>query len=339
MPETRECKCGSALAHALITDRKAIPERLARSWSCWLASICNELLRAAALRGEAMVDGDAARGARGRRRAARFSRSSSSGSAICSSRGCATCTQNLFTEAIGIVAPELMPRRAEGQGSRASLRIPRTRLCAFASHAGRRCCGDQCSAGCGEAALSGCGDSLRRVPKSISNCSRPIARVRHLPAPYPRRARSRDRLRSLGGAVDPEDGIVIDPDSRLIAARVDPVCDDDDYFFFDSRRLWRAMDRIVCRIWPRAGRRKCSESTDAASLYRAAAGWQVQPADITVSLGVGENAAKRFGGRFRARIAADCSAKREPRFWWIKARAPKNAHAWKPRLQPGHAHA
>ncbi len=26
MPETRECKCGSALAHALITDRKAIPE-------------------------------------------------------------------------------------------------------------------------------------------------------------------------------------------------------------------------------------------------------------------------------------------------------------------------
>jgi 5'-methylthioadenosine phosphorylase len=27
MPETRECKCGSALAHALITDRKAIPDK------------------------------------------------------------------------------------------------------------------------------------------------------------------------------------------------------------------------------------------------------------------------------------------------------------------------
>ena len=26
MPETRECKCGSALKHALITDPKAIPE-------------------------------------------------------------------------------------------------------------------------------------------------------------------------------------------------------------------------------------------------------------------------------------------------------------------------
>lgn len=26
MPETRDCKCGSALSHALITDRKAIPE-------------------------------------------------------------------------------------------------------------------------------------------------------------------------------------------------------------------------------------------------------------------------------------------------------------------------
>jgi 5'-methylthioadenosine phosphorylase len=30
MPETRECKCGSALAHALITDRKAIPENTRR---------------------------------------------------------------------------------------------------------------------------------------------------------------------------------------------------------------------------------------------------------------------------------------------------------------------
>jgi len=26
MPAARTCKCGSALAHALITDRKAIPE-------------------------------------------------------------------------------------------------------------------------------------------------------------------------------------------------------------------------------------------------------------------------------------------------------------------------
>jgi 5'-methylthioadenosine phosphorylase len=26
MPDARECKCGSALAHALITDRKTIPD-------------------------------------------------------------------------------------------------------------------------------------------------------------------------------------------------------------------------------------------------------------------------------------------------------------------------
>jgi 5'-methylthioadenosine phosphorylase len=30
MPETRECKCGSALAHALITDRKTIPDATRR---------------------------------------------------------------------------------------------------------------------------------------------------------------------------------------------------------------------------------------------------------------------------------------------------------------------
>ncbi len=30
MPETRDCKCGSALAHALITDRKTVPESILR---------------------------------------------------------------------------------------------------------------------------------------------------------------------------------------------------------------------------------------------------------------------------------------------------------------------
>jgi 5'-methylthioadenosine phosphorylase len=30
LPETRQCKCGSALAHALITDRKAIPDATRR---------------------------------------------------------------------------------------------------------------------------------------------------------------------------------------------------------------------------------------------------------------------------------------------------------------------
>jgi 5'-methylthioadenosine phosphorylase len=30
MPETRACKCGSALAHALITDKKAVPAETVR---------------------------------------------------------------------------------------------------------------------------------------------------------------------------------------------------------------------------------------------------------------------------------------------------------------------
>jgi 5'-methylthioadenosine phosphorylase len=30
MPEARNCKCGSALAHALITDKKAVPETTLR---------------------------------------------------------------------------------------------------------------------------------------------------------------------------------------------------------------------------------------------------------------------------------------------------------------------
>jgi len=30
IPETRQCKCGSALAHALITDKKLVPETTLR---------------------------------------------------------------------------------------------------------------------------------------------------------------------------------------------------------------------------------------------------------------------------------------------------------------------
>ena len=46
MPEMRTCKCGSALEHALITDRKAIPEATRKKLELLVlsASTCNELL-------------------------------------------------------------------------------------------------------------------------------------------------------------------------------------------------------------------------------------------------------------------------------------------------------
>ena len=42
----RGCKCGSALAHAIITDRKLVPEPRAINWGYWLISTsCNSIAR------------------------------------------------------------------------------------------------------------------------------------------------------------------------------------------------------------------------------------------------------------------------------------------------------
>ena len=119
--------------------------------------------------------------------------------------------------------------------------------------------------------------------------------IYHYPAPYPRSSSLRDRLEA-SAALNFTDGIVIDPDSRLSQLGLIRICDDSQYFFFDSRSYGGdGMDSLtnltarwarevfgISAIWP----------------YIAPRPIPGLPADITVSLGVGENASKRIHGQF-----------------------------------------
>jgi glycosyl transferase family 9 (putative heptosyltransferase) len=120
-------------------------------------------------------------------------------------------------------------------------------------------------------------------------------RIRHLPAPYARSGALLDRLRA-SASLRFDDGIVIDPDSRLTQLGLISVCDEKNYFWFESRS-YGARDHkslpFLASLW-------AAEVFDFhhARAFVAPLASADPPADITVSLGVGENDAKRIDGDF-----------------------------------------
>lgn len=120
-------------------------------------------------------------------------------------------------------------------------------------------------------------------------------RIRHFPAPYERGASLRDRL-VASASLWFEDGIVIDPDSRLTQLGLVRVCPDESYFFFESRSFGgHGGDRLpdLAAHWI---------GDPHARPYVAPRAPEAEPADITVSLGVGENPAKRLGDDFEREL-------------------------------------
>ena len=122
------------------------------------------------------------------------------------------------------------------------------------------------------------------------------ARVRHRPAPYTRGGTLVERLRA-SAALRLEDGIVIDSDSRLTQLGLISVCDERDYFFFPSRA--HAGERLpdIAAAW-------ASEvfGIEGARPYIAPLPSSEPPVDVTVSLGVGENPAKRLDESFEREV-------------------------------------
>jgi Glycosyltransferase family 9 (heptosyltransferase) len=121
------------------------------------------------------------------------------------------------------------------------------------------------------------------------------SRIRHFPAPYARSGALIDRLRA-SAALWFDDGIVIDPDSRLTQLGLISVCDEDRYFFFESRAYGgNGGDPlpVLASRWARE-----VFGTADARAFVAPLPSSEPPADITVSLGVGENPAKRIDGDF-----------------------------------------
>jgi hypothetical protein len=116
-------------------------------------------------------------------------------------------------------------------------------------------------------------------------------RVQHLPAPYARSGALRDRLRASAN-LWLEGGIVIDPDSRLSQLGLISVCDEHNYFFFPSRAYGRDCNESLAQLAARWAHQLFG--VEGAKPYIAPVASAQPPADITVSLGVGENAAKRL---------------------------------------------
>jgi ADP-heptose:LPS heptosyltransferase len=122
-----------------------------------------------------------------------------------------------------------------------------------------------------------------------------------IPVTYGRSSLLRERLLAaaeLHVAVDQTASIVIDPDSRLTQLGLIPVCDDSRYFLFESRAFGGDLDGTLTDLI----RRWLSDVFDVESVAPYAAPvLQARMADITVSLGVGENANKRLSDQFEAR--------------------------------------
>ena len=127
------------------------------------------------------------------------------------------------------------------------------------------------------------------------------ARILHREVSYGRTSLLADRL-AARPSVNDADSIVIDPDSRLTQLGLLPVCEDDDYFFFESRAYGGESDATLSEL---AGR-WCSETLEigGAKPFIRPEPAQVPQASVTVSLGVGENPAKRVADPFERDLLA-----------------------------------
>jgi hypothetical protein len=120
-------------------------------------------------------------------------------------------------------------------------------------------------------------------------------RVVHREIAYARGGSLRDRLQA-SAALWFDDGLVLDPDSRLTQLGLIRVCPDDRCRFFESRSFGgNANERL-----PDLAARWADDPE--ARPYVAPRPAEGPPADITVSLGVGENPAKRLDDDFERQL-------------------------------------
>ncbi len=127
-------------------------------------------------------------------------------------------------------------------------------------------------------------------------------RVRHAPVEY-RRGSLRERLAAWGelkALLDAPDAVVIDPDSRLTQLGVLPVCAEDRHYLFESRAYGGdGSDNL-----PELAARWAGETfgVPGARPYVALPPGPARSTGIAVSLGVGENPAKRIPDPFEEQL-------------------------------------
>lgn len=129
------------------------------------------------------------------------------------------------------------------------------------------------------------------------------AGIGYVPVAYGRSGSLDSRLGifdSLREVLCQPDSIVIDPDSRLTQLGLLPVCPEEDYFFFESRAFGGDGNESIGTL---AGHWASQVfGVDGCEPFLIPAPLNTPSADITVSLGVGENPAKRVADPFEANL-------------------------------------
>ena len=125
------------------------------------------------------------------------------------------------------------------------------------------------------------------------------SRISHLAAPYARSGTLAERLKASAD-LWLSDGIVIDPDSRLTQLGLISVCDENRYFCFPSRSYGGTGNDSL----PTLAARWAQEvfGTANAQPWVAPRRSNNAAAEIAVSLGVGENPAKRCDDAFEKQL-------------------------------------
>lgn len=196
---------------------------------------------------------------------------------------------SLFTDAIYRVAPELYDR------------VRRAPPAALPAEAERIYVLSRITLGADIAVTSVILDALKRRypgariffagPRKNYELWAADPRIEHYPAGYARGGTLRERLEA-SAALWFDDGVVIDPDSRMTQLGLIQVCPDKRYCFFESRSFGGdSLDRL-----PELTARWMQDPQ--AKPYIAPAQVVSEPATITVSLGTGDNDAKSLGEDF-----------------------------------------
>ena len=122
-------------------------------------------------------------------------------------------------------------------------------------------------------------------------------RIQHMPFPYPRGGSLVERLSQWGNFAAP-DSIVVDPDSRITQLGIIPVCEEKDYFFFESRAYGGDSEAplpLLASQWSR-------DVFGSAGRGFIATAPVEMPCDVAVSFGVGENNEKRVADPFEEQV-------------------------------------
>lgn len=138
-------------------------------------------------------------------------------------------------------------------------------------------------------------------------------RLRHLPVPYPRQGTLAERLaacRPLRAALDAPDALVLDPDSRLTQLGLLPICAAERHFLFESRAYGGDSDASLTALAQDWARRVFGVEEAVPWMHpRFACEFGSQPV-AAVSLGVGENPAKRVEDPFEEELLVLLSARK-----------------------------